>query len=143
VFPATAIVPLAHARSSSATRFGTAAREAIQNGCETTEPMNPSVSNQGGLLPSSRTVHTIAPATSEAIITPRLSNRSAISPATGFNSPVMPNVKKNVADSQTAECVRPYMSAESAIAAIWEPVPDSSRPSASRRIAPRPFIAGG
>lgn len=68
--------------------------------------MNPSASNQAGLLPSSRIVHTIAPATSEATITCRLSNRSAMSPATGFNRPEMPNVKKNVADSQTAEYVR-------------------------------------
>jgi hypothetical protein len=64
-------------------------------------------------------------------------------PRDGLRSPVIPKVRKNVADNHRVEPVCRYTSTDKAIAAISEPAADKKRASASRRIAARPFTAEG
>ena len=102
------IVPFAHGRSSSGTRFGIAASTANQNGSEAIDATNPSATRAAGSRTKTNATQIAALRASETIITRRRSKRSAMCPATGVRNPVMPKLKSSVAASQTAEPVRSY-----------------------------------
>ena len=104
-FAPTWISPLAHARSSSSTRFGIAAAEADQKGVSTMAAANPTASNQPGSWLKAIAAKHAAPARSDTIMTRLRSNRSPSTPPIGANRPLTPNVSRSDADNQAAERV--------------------------------------
>jgi hypothetical protein len=98
--------PLAHDKSSSSTRLGTAAAEADQNGASTTAATNPRASSSTGSWTNASARKHAAPARSDAIITRLRLKRSPSMPPSGANTPETPNVSSSDAESHAAEPVR-------------------------------------
>src|SRR5436309_13435493 len=116
------IVPLAHARSSVATRFGTAALTAGKNGDSVAEARKARVNNESGDLANASPPKHAAPNRSDAIITRRRLNRSPSDPARGVSRPSVANDTSSVPAIQREEPVRRYTSHSSAVMAAWLPM---------------------
>jgi hypothetical protein len=100
-----------------------------------TRARKPKASSQAGSSARAIRTHTSPHSVLETIMTRCRSNRSAIAPATGRNSPSSPNVSRNVSESQTTEFVRRYTSTERAISPAPVPTNDTNPANASLRTA--------
>ena len=99
------MVLLAHATSSTGTRFGTAAVDAEKYGDCAIALASARTTSASGRWVNAIIPATAAAASSEPIITRRRSNRSPSAPRSGVEMPEAPMLTNSAPDIHTVECV--------------------------------------